>query len=411
MSLENTSKIPPFYNNINKKQTTITLDKRLGKGGFGTVYKCYDENKQALAVKCIKNKNFGIPCLIEAVIMSTIHHPCLSKALKIHSTPQKLYIIQELALSDLRSYNHHHYDNINNNNNIYVKWIHMIIQGVSCLHRYGIIHGDIKANNILVYSNMTVKLSDFTLSTHESWDNNYKLCTPTHRPLEVWLGEKWGKPIDIWALGCTVYEIVYKKNLFMGHGSDKSINAILDWNNCIPKIYKSDININYRDPVIDNVYKINNIFDPSIPINKLILSCLIVDHTRRPTIKDIMDNDIFELYPVIPSIIITSPASILSSRTKSGVRKFISKITNNKKVIELAYNVYCKAIGLINANDKIKLTACTWIAHKLITRDHIPLDRLSFDLHEILQMERKICDYLSYRLYCKIEQVIIKENT
>ena len=171
------SEIPPIvtpilYNYTNNKRgiNTITLDKQLGKGAYGTVYSCHDENDIELAVKCIKTKKFGVPCLIEASIMSVIHHPNLTKALKIHSTPQKLYIVQEIAVSDLRAYRMNS-DMISEN--ICCKWIQMMLQGISCLHRYGIIHGDIKASNILVYQNDSIKISDFTLSTDERWSNNY----------------------------------------------------------------------------------------------------------------------------------------------------------------------------------------------------------------------------------------------
>ncbi len=168
------SEIPPIitpilhnYRNVRKNINTITLDKQLGKGSFGTVYLCHDENNNKLAVKCIKTKDYGVPSLSEASIMSVIRHPNISMALKIHATPQKLYIVQELAISDLRVYR------LNNNisEDLCCEWIHMMLQGVSCLHRYNIIHGDIKAGNILVYSGNRIKISDFTLSTDEKWPN------------------------------------------------------------------------------------------------------------------------------------------------------------------------------------------------------------------------------------------------
>jgi len=222
--------ITPFVNKPTKKRgeiSNITLDQVLGKGGFGTVYLCHDDNGNELAVKCIKTKDFGIPSLIEASIMSVIHHPNLTKALKIHSTPQKLYIIQELAISDLRIYrqNNHITDKLT------IKWIHKIAQGLSCLHKHGIIHGDLKASNILVYPEHKIKITDFTLSTDKCWSKNYTLCTPSHRPLEVWLNEECNMPVDIWSFGCTIFELVYGKSLFVSQNKEQSVNALIDWYN------------------------------------------------------------------------------------------------------------------------------------------------------------------------------------
>ncbi len=401
--------ITPILYNLCKKKlgiSTITLDKPLGKGGYGTVYLCRDENEQELAVKCIKTKNFGIPSLIEASIMSVIHHPNLTKSLKIHSTPQKLYIIQELAISDLRVYR------LNNEipTNLSYQWIHGIGQGISCLHRHGIIHGDIKSSNILVYPNHKIKLSDFTLSTDIKWKNHYRPCTPTHRPLEVWLEDKWNSSVDIWSFGCTIYEMIYGKTLFVNQSKNASINSLIDWYNYLPPQYKhKELYIKHREE-FHYSFTLPNSFNTSDPINSLLLSMLVITPSNRPNIETILRNKIFREYSIVPSMVISTPVTILPSKTKSKVLKNLSILLSNKISIEFSYDLYKRLTGMINANDKIKLTTCAWIAHKMVERENISMVGLSFDLHEILQMERLICNYLSYRLYCKSSPVIFREN-
>jgi serine/threonine protein kinase len=382
------------------------LDKPLGKGGYGTVYLCRDENETDLAVKCIKTKNFGIPSLIEASIMSVIQHPNLTKALKIHSTPHKLYIIQELAISDLKVYR------MNNDPDLSLvyRWTHSIAQGLSCLHRYGIIHGDLKASNILVYPDKNIKIGDFTLNTDKRWTNNYRPCTPIHRPLEVWTNNKWDEKVDIWALGCTIFEIVYGHGLFVNQNRNASINALVDWNNYLPDQYKQEgLYINLRD-CFHYTFSLPNSFNISADINKLILSLLTTDPKDRPRVDDILKNEIFSSYVTSPSMIISAPVTILLPKTEAKVRKTLSDILSNNITIELAYDLYSRLTGMINANDKIKLTTCAWIAHKMVERENISVDKLSFELHEILQMERIICNYLSYRLYCKSSQVVFRDK-
>ena len=65
---------------------------------------------------------------------------------------------------------------------------------------------------------------------------------------------------------------------------------------------------------------------------------------------------------------------------------------------------------MVNANDKLKTIACAWIANKMVERNNISVNKLPFDLHEILQMERSVCNYLSYRLYCKSNHVTLSNS-
>jgi len=44
------------------------------------------------------------------------------------------------------------------------KWSYGLVQGLACLHRQKIIHADVKANNVLLFGDQTVKLGDFTLA-------------------------------------------------------------------------------------------------------------------------------------------------------------------------------------------------------------------------------------------------------
>lgn len=390
------SKIPSPIIPVLSKQNinVITLDKIIGKGAYGTVYSCHDDTNQELAVKCVRTKDFGIPSLIEASIMSTIHHPYLTKALKIHATPDKLYIIQELAISDLKVYQSNHalsYDT-------QVRWIFEIAQGIACLHKYDIIHGDIKSSNILVYPDNNVKLTDFTLSTNVKWVNSYRPCTATHRPLEVWLGEKWDKSIDIWAFGCTIFEIIYNQNLFIAQDKNESINAILDWYRFLPN---TKVNVNYRN-VFHYSFCLPDSFDTSLPINNLIMSLL---QPSRPIIESIMKNELFNNQPILPSMLINTPVNTVDNKLKD---KFLA-FTNNEIVINMSYDLYSRITGL--NNEKLKMVTCVWICYKLVTRQNLSLSVLTCDLQEILQMERSICNYLSYRLIFLNSKVSIKDKT
>ena len=230
--------------NITNKIQQFSLEKKIAQGGYGSVYSCKINNKNVeFAVKCIDTNITGVPCLMEASIMTTLDHPYINKAIHVYAEPKKMYIIQEIAYSDLKSFC---VANRNISKKQYIIWFNMLLQSVNILHKNDIIHGDIKANNVLIYSDNNIRITDFTLSTMNTWERKRSLFTVTHRPYECW-NKKSDKKSDIWALGCTFYEILTGHSLFYAQKKESSINAILYWARNGPN--KEDICIECETPV------------------------------------------------------------------------------------------------------------------------------------------------------------------
>ncbi|XVF40702.1 hypothetical protein PTKIN_Ptkin01aG0136100 [Pterospermum kingtungense] len=81
-----------------------------------------------------------------------------------------------------------------------------ILLGLQFLHSSGIVHCDIKGRNILVTAD-GVKIAD--LGCARRADDALSVAgTPVYMAPEVARGEQQGFPADIWALGCTVIEMV-----------------------------------------------------------------------------------------------------------------------------------------------------------------------------------------------------------
>ena len=114
------------------------------------------------------------------------------------------------------------------------KFIRQIIRGVNYLHRFGIIHKDIKPNNILLDKNNECKIIDFNFSSilEKHWIDNIGKkvdCNDYFRPPEICdlNSEKEdinnyykGMPVDIWAIGVTAYILSYKKFPFYSETDD-----------------------------------------------------------------------------------------------------------------------------------------------------------------------------------------------
>lgn len=82
-----------------------------------------------------------------------------------------------------------------------------IVRGLEYLHKQGLVHCDIKAKNILIGGD-GLKIADFGCSKWVSETEAVISGTPMFMAPEVARGEKQGISSDIWALGCTLIEMV-----------------------------------------------------------------------------------------------------------------------------------------------------------------------------------------------------------
>ena len=116
--------------------------------------------------------------------------------------------------------------------NLIRSFIRQTIRGLNYLHRIGVIHKDIKPNNILLDKNNNCKIIDFNFSSilENRWVDNVGKkvdCNDYFRPAEICdLNDDEGKkeykgmPVDIWALGVTAYILSYNKFPFYSENND-----------------------------------------------------------------------------------------------------------------------------------------------------------------------------------------------
>lgn len=79
------------------------------------------------------------------------------------------------------------------------------------LHSHNITYRDLKPENILIEKNGYFKLGDFGSAVKNmTLEESQVLCgTPQYFAPEMITREGHGKPVDLWALGCIIYELVF----------------------------------------------------------------------------------------------------------------------------------------------------------------------------------------------------------
>ncbi|XP_034938781.1 serine/threonine-protein kinase PRP4 homolog [Chelonus insularis] len=104
------------------------------------------------------------------------------------------------------------------------------------LKRANILHGDIKPDNILVSeSKLVLKLCDFgsAAHAHENEVTPY-LVSRFYRAPEIILGIPYDFGIDMWSVGCTIYELYTGKIMFSGKTNNQMLKFFMDLKGKMP---------------------------------------------------------------------------------------------------------------------------------------------------------------------------------
>jgi serine/threonine protein kinase len=91
--------------------------------------------------------------------------------------------------------------------------------GLAYLHRESIVHGDVKARNVVIGADGRAKLADFGCARKAGLGPIIG-GTPAFMAPEVARGEEQGPAADVWALGCTVIEMATGRAPWSGADGD-----------------------------------------------------------------------------------------------------------------------------------------------------------------------------------------------
>eukprot|EP00388_Colpodella_angusta_P005885 GDKJ01017848.1.p1 GENE.GDKJ01017848.1~~GDKJ01017848.1.p1 ORF type:complete len:631 (+),score=128.84 GDKJ01017848.1:51-1943(+) len=199
----------------------------LGEGTFAVVYKAKNTvTGELVSLKHIRvdasQAGVAATALREIAILSELQHPNIIRLrdMIFTKTGNVLYVY-DLMDGDLRKFRNRFKDPLYDPELLIVREImRQILCGVATCHSRGVIHRDIKPHNILINSDLTVKVADFGLARNYTLLNRpmtREVITLWYRAPELLLGiDKYTTAVDIWSIGCVFFELVLQIPPFAG---------------------------------------------------------------------------------------------------------------------------------------------------------------------------------------------------
>ena len=227
------------------------IEKQLGKGSYGIVYKVTKKNdKNSYVIKQIPLLGLSEKQIdevkLEAKILSSIKSKYVVKYYDSFQEKNKLNIVMEYCDSgDLNDYieSQKKTGHLLKENIIWKFFIKITI-GIADIHKLKILHRDLKTLNIFLKKELEVRVGDLGVAkmlTQTSFAKTF-IGTPYYLSPEICEDKPYNDKSDVWALGCILYELCTYKHPFNARSQGALILKILNGTqDNIPSFYSDDL--------------------------------------------------------------------------------------------------------------------------------------------------------------------------
>ncbi|MEW5300638.1 MAG: hypothetical protein WDW36_003553 [Sanguina aurantia] len=252
----------------------------VGVGGFAVVKKGRDKaSGEPVAIKVVDKSRYAAgdnSLEREIQVLVKVDHPNCIKLFDVYITPRKVYIVTELVSGGELL------DRVTEKGNYTEKdassIIQQILEGVAYLHKQGIVHRDLKLENMVMTDerdDSPVKIADFGLSKFFSPETVLStMCgSPQYVAPEV-LGvgdglKEYSPAVDMWSVGVILFILLSGYSPF-----DDDNDAVL-----FEKIKKG--NYDADDPIWENI---------SLDAKDVVAKLLTVDSEKRLTADEALQH-------------------------------------------------------------------------------------------------------------------------
>jgi serine/threonine-protein kinase len=209
----------------------FTLEKELGQGGMGTVYRATDRLLgRNVAIKFLthsRTEEEAEQIRLEAQILARLVHDRIVRLYDFGESEGNHFLVMEEV--DGPSFSNH-WQNLSLDERLRI--CGQVAEALDYAHLQGVIHRDVKPGNVLLTSGDDAKLSDFGLSRltgHGGDESGTIRGTPRYMSPEQAQGKSLDHRTDLYSVGVMVYECATGELPFDGNVMsllDKHIRAV-----------------------------------------------------------------------------------------------------------------------------------------------------------------------------------------
>ncbi|XP_069581233.1 myosin light chain kinase, smooth muscle [Brachyistius frenatus] len=215
-----------------KVKELYDVEERLGTGKFGQVFKLVEKaTKKVWAGKFIKAYSAKEKENVrhEIGIMNSLHHPKLVQCIDAFEGKSDIVMVLEM-ISGGELFERIIDEDFELTEREVIKYMLQIIDGVSFIHKQGIVHLDLKPENIMCVNKngSKIKLIDFGLARRLENAGTLKVLfgTPEFVAPEVINYEAISYPTDMWSIGVICYILLSGLSPFMGDNDNETLSNV-----------------------------------------------------------------------------------------------------------------------------------------------------------------------------------------
>ncbi len=193
------------------------LKKLIGSGGMANVFEAVDlqENNRTVAVKVLRpeyltNEEFVRRFRNESRVIAVLDHPNIVKIYDVNFTGEDQYIVMEYIDGVTLNQYIHHQGHLRWKDAVH--FLTQILQALQHAHDHGVIHRDIKSQNIMLQRDGSIKVMDFGIARFAREDirsgQNKAIGSVHYISPEQACGEESDAKSDIYSVGVLLYEML-----------------------------------------------------------------------------------------------------------------------------------------------------------------------------------------------------------
>lgn len=226
---ESSSKSSQRFKSINE----FNILEELGKGGYS--YVRLVENKKTgrkYALKCAarfkKGKDRSERTYMEIKVLEKLKHKNIIAFKGWFEDDETIYLVLEyIPGRDCSKFFKNKLPTKSQVRHI----IRQIVEAVMYIHKKGIVHRDIKLENVLIDDKLNVKLTDFGLCGIKETEYdmmNQKVGTVRYTSPEIVKGHSYNESVDVWGIGVILFLLLTGEYPFTGSTKDRIFERIAE---------------------------------------------------------------------------------------------------------------------------------------------------------------------------------------